>query len=151
VTVALESAIREAEKAVYAEENRSDLYERRARIHALTTAGDSAAEISVITGLSRRRVEFNRQQPLPGPFPRAPLPRDVSDQRATELERTAHLVMGLAVRLRDENPVLVWDALSRLDRQRLQEVTVVALAGMNVEAPLSEVFGWVSEIGEKIE
>jgi hypothetical protein len=112
-------------------------------IRRLTNVGVSADAIAVLTGLSQRQVVRIRG----GKVNEARQPRryrfDHTPGRAAHMERLADTAMDLAVRLRDEDPARVWDALQRLEPDQVRELTMVALAGMPVDTPVSELFGWV--------
>jgi hypothetical protein len=58
----------------------------------------------------------------------------------------ATLVCDLAAQLRDVDPAVVWDYLTGLPADELQRMTMVALAGIDVDSPISEVFGWVQQL-----
>ena len=63
-----------------------------------------------------------------------------------DYSRRAALVCDLAAQLRDVDPSLVWDYLTCLPSGELQRLTMVALAGIDVDRPISDVFGWVEQL-----
>lgn len=94
----------------------------------LTDAGVSDDAVAVLTGVDPlRRWNF-----------------DWSRARQQHLEGVATQAMNLAVMMRDEDPQLVWDVLTRLDDHQVRELAAVALAGLPVEGRVSEVFEWVT-------
>lgn len=94
----------------------------------LTDAGVSDDAVAVLTGVNPlRRWNF-----------------DWSRSRQQHLEGVAIQAMNLAVMMRDEDPQLVWDVLTRLDDHQVRELAAVALAGLPVEGRVSEVFEWVT-------
>lgn len=118
--------------------------DRVAEVHRLTQAGVSAGTIATLVGLSMRQVQRMR-----GEEPRETQPvtePDLSEERAEQVERLVNDALNLACALRDEHPQLVWDTLSRLDRTVLQELAVIALAGIPIESKKSDVYGWVLEL-----
>lgn len=121
-----------------------DLYDRRRRIQLLSGMGMEDMEIEQAMGLPRKSAFYHKNQPPP---PTRPLLYDsrVSDQRAEELESRADLALRLAVILRDEDPAIVWGTLCRLSRRELQELAVIALAAIPVDATRRELLGWVEE------
>ena len=94
----------------------------------LRDAGVSDDAVTVLTGVDPlRRWSF-----------------DWSRARQQHLEGVATQAMNLAVMMRDEDPQLVWDVLTRLDDHQVRELAAVALAGLPVEGRVSEVFEWVT-------
>lgn len=111
-----------------------------AEVQRLTECGVSAATIAEMVGIEPRSVVRIRSYDIPEPV--RPV-FDTSDQRAQMLESMAHTMLALACRLRDEDPVKVWDTLRGLDRQHLQELTVIALAAVDPDKTKTELLGWV--------
>ena len=124
-----------------------DKAELRAEIVRLSDAGVSATNIAVLTGLSDRHIVRIRNGHVAQQTPPRRYRFDHSDARADHLEKVARDVTDLACRLRDEDPQLVWETLELLDRNALQELTVVALAAMPVDSEMRGVFKWVEELG----
>lgn len=140
------AAIESAEKGVYAwdERYKAEVRDTHNHIRNLFREGYSAAQIAVRVGMCRRQVERIKTKPdIDYPHP---LPARVSERRATEMDQAADAVMELACRLRDENPALTWNALWRMDRVALQKVCMVALAGIDPDTPVAELFGWVLDL-----
>lgn len=120
--------------------------QRHITIHSLSAAGVSVKEISGVVGISERNVKKARKRPLPEDLPRLPAPEEIPVDRAAELAKLAEVATGLAFRLRDEDPRVVQRALSMLRRETLEQLTIVALAGLNVDAELSEIYSWVLDL-----
>lgn len=114
-------------------------------VHRLTEAGVSAKAIGVIVGMSDRNVQRLRGEKLDRKPVRIPEP-DLSDRHAAALEETVDVVIDLAAHLRDHHPQLVWDTLTNLDRQQLQELAVICLAGLPLNSTKTDMFGWVLEL-----
>jgi len=109
-------------------------------VQRLTECGVSAATIAEMVGIEPRSVVRIRSYDIPT----AARPvYDTSDERAELLESMVDTMIALACRLRDEDPVKVWDTLCHLDRQHLQELTVIALAAVNPDKTKTELVGWV--------
>lgn len=125
-----------------------DSREQHLRARHLASVGTSDAEAAAILGVCDRTVHRIRHRETPAPHrPPLPDPTTVSDARATELEDTAQLALNLACLLREEDPNLVWGALSRLTRPQLQELTVIALAAVPIDGwSASELFAWVHNL-----
>lgn len=125
----------------------ADIYEKRERIHTLTSEGMSAAEVADVIGISSRNVQRHRGMSVPDNVIPLPPPADeVSDERAAELEVAADVVVDLAQRLQEENPCLVSDTLLRLSHWNLHELAIIALAAVNIHAPKSQLFDWVESL-----
>lgn len=126
----------------------ADLMERRRQVHELTRAGLTANEIADRVGLTPRNVTRNRTLPEPpdNVIPLPPRADEITDERAAELEVAADIAIDLAMRLQEENPLLTWNALERMDRWQLQELAVLLLATVNLDLPKSELFAWVMDL-----
>lgn len=61
----------------------------------------------------------------------------------TAMVRRAQLVCELACELRDYDPRDVWDYLTCLPAVEIQRMLVIALAAVDVDKPLGELFAWV--------
>lgn len=136
--------LREARSELKHFDTNRDLYERRDRVHHLTRLGLSEEEISLAIGLSDRGVARHRAKPPSPQRPRLYDGASVSDDRAADLEGGVELVLQLATILRDEDPALVWGSLIRLDRRKLQELAVIALAAIPVDQTRQQLYAWVS-------
>lgn len=126
----------------------TDVYERRRRIQQMTRDGMCARAIADVEGVTTRNVVRHRSMPTPpdNVIPLPPPPDAISDERAAELEVAADIVIDLAVRLQEENPLLTWDVLERMERRQLQELAVLCLATVNLDLPKSELFAWVLDL-----
>ena len=112
-------------------------------VHRLTEAGVSAANIAVLVGLSARHVVRIRQN-LHTDIPELPRYRyELTDERADHLDDVVDTAVELAVRMRDEDPGLVYEVLCRMDRQHLIELTQVCLAGIPIDQTKQEIWGWM--------
>lgn len=117
-----------------------------AKVHRLTALGVTAEDIAPRVGIVPRNVTRARSQPFPEQPPMLPDSRTVSEARCRELEDVALLAGELSVRLRDENPMIVWKTLCRLNDQQLRELVVAALAMVPVDVSVSSLLGWVEEL-----
>lgn len=118
---------------------------RHRTVRRMADTGMSSTEIAAACGITRRAVDRLRAKDEPPGRPTLPDSR-VTDERAAELEDTAHLVTHLAFLLRDEDPNLTWGALCRLSRRQLQEFAVVALAAIPVEETEEDLYRWVTAL-----
>lgn len=125
-------------------------HERDRMVRHLALVGHSESQIAVAVGVSDRTVARIKHLGLESERPTLPTSA-VTDERAEQLERTAALVSHLAFLLRDEDPNLLWGFLSRLDRGQLQELAVVALAAIPIDATTDELFAWVNALPAAIE
>ena len=117
----------------------SERYKLHCEVHRLTRAGVSAMAIATLLNISDRQVQRIRGGQEP---PQRFYEFDTSEKRQRELERTAHAVIDLACRLKDEDPQLVFKALELMDEDTLRELLMVALAGMPVHLTADQLFGW---------
>ncbi len=123
-----------------------DERELHSQVRHLALVGRSEVSSSAIVGVCDRTVHRMRHREPPEDY-RPPLPDpEVSEERAAELEATAELALHLAFLIRDEDPNLLWEFLSRLDRRRLQELAVITLAAVPVDAALSDLYSWVADL-----
>lgn len=144
-TLSIEGAIRQAEKKYMSIEKFRDREAQLAEVRRLAEAGVTNATIAHLMGMSARNIDRIRAGHVEEPKPHAMNYRfDRRQDRADKLEKMAHSAFDLACRLRDEDPQLVWHSLTLLDRQRLQELTVILLAALPIEQPASEIFEWVT-------
>lgn len=140
------TAIRKAEQKYTAAETlrrREDLLDE---VNRLYRAGVSQETIAELMNMEVRQIVrmCNGQVKQPAPPQRLSFAKD--PRRIARLESMADATLQLACLQRDEDPELVWNALSQLDRHALQELTVIALAGVPVDQPKSKVFAWVEEM-----
>lgn len=146
MTVHIKKAIKTAEQQYsYAEQmrHRENTLEE---VNRLFKAGVSQGTIAELMGMEVRQITrmCNGQVKDVKAPPRHNIV--VNDSRAARMESMVDAALELACMQRDEDPHLVWDALLRLDRQALQELTAIALAGLPVDQPKSQIFAWVEEM-----
>lgn len=149
MTTAEPLPLREARIELAQFDTNRDQYELRRKVHHLTREGRSAQDIAAALGVTDRTVDRHRMKPLP---PQRPLLYDgasVSDRRAAELEDMADFALQLAVVLRDEDPLISWGALCRLDRRRLQELTVIACCLIPPDMTREQLLGWVRPLARE--
>ena len=123
-----------------------DQLERIDRVHALTRRGYSANEIALQVGITQRQVVRDRSAVLPPDPPKLPDPRQISDQRAADMESLAAFVLTLVSELRDEDPAKVFLTLRQLPYRVLLEFTMVALAMIPDDKSRDELLDWVAEL-----
>lgn len=58
----------------------------------------------------------------------------------------ARLVADLAAQVQDSDPALVWEYLTCVDAAELQRLLVVALAGIDCNKRVHDIWGWVTEL-----
>lgn len=119
-----------------------------AEVHRLTEAGCSASAIAGVLDISERHVVRIRGELRNGKHDRIwhdPNRFDLTEFRAEKLETQADSVLDLADRLRDEDPALIYDILSRLDRQALLELAMIALAAIDTHRTKRELFEWLEQ------
>lgn len=149
MTTAEPLPLREARIELAQFDTNRDQYELRRKVHHLTREGRSAQDIAAALGVTDRTVDRHRMKPLPPQRPRLYDGQTVSDQRATDLEQCVDLALQLAAVLRDEDPTLVWGSLIRLDRRKLQELTVIALAAIPVDQTRQQLYGWIEGLARE--
>lgn len=140
----LSVAMSAAERQVYG--LHSESCEQRRRTHHLTKVGETAAGIGARISMSERNVVRLRCKPVPPEPLFLPDPKLISHERAAEFDLLAQRAFEWSGRLRDEDPVIVWEALRQLSRQELLEFAVVLLAMVPSEATLTELLGWVLDL-----
>lgn len=143
--VPLEAAMKRAERDYRALDAHRDRATLLATIASLDAEGMCNQDIADHVGLTKRSVPRLLAETPPTPAPLSTF--DTSEARCRRLELTAAAACELACRLRDDDPRATWGALERLDRTHLQELTVVLLAAMPVDQPLSAALGWVVDLG----
>lgn len=136
-------AVADAEKDYRRFDTNRERLEQVDEIHRLTKAGVSATAIAVIVGMSDRNVQRIRGE-LPAPKRWYRFER--SERRAAKLEQTVEAALDLACRIRDEDPQLVFRSLELLDRQALQELTMILLAALPLDRTKEDLLGWVQEV-----
>jgi hypothetical protein len=74
--------------------------------------------------------------------------KDVTQEAlaATANVQRAQQVVTMAGLLRDEDPRMVWNALTYADPVEVRRLLMTALAAIDPERPLSELFGWAREL-----
>jgi hypothetical protein len=70
----------------------------------------------------------------------------INGGEAIHYRRRADLVCELATQLRDTDPNGVWDYLTATPASELQRLLMIALAGIDVDKPVTDVFGWVLDL-----
>ena len=138
-------AIADAEKQYRRIDTERERNEMIDEVHRLTKVGVSAQTIADLVGMSERQVQRIRGFEAP---PKRWYAFELSERRCDKLERTADAAIDLACKLRDEDPQLVFRSLELLDRQALQELTMVLLAGLPLDRSKDDLFGWLSESDE---
>ncbi|MEH3142483.1 MAG: hypothetical protein PGN37_20390 [Mycobacterium kyogaense] len=145
--VDLDAVLEDARSAVAEQDVHRDRFDRLDRVHYLTRLGCSASEIATRVGLSDRHVVRLRSKTVPAAVARRlPYPKSITDERAAEVEALAQRVFEWAGALRDEDPAVVFEGLTRLSRQQLLEFVMVALAMVPSEATLRSALGWVLDL-----
>ncbi len=145
------TALRNAETGYKRFDRHRDRDILRRTVLQLHTAGHTSQEIANHVGIERKQIKRitdgnvdNSHKPAPVNQP------DMSQQHCNYLEHTADIALDMACRLRDEDPQIVWDTLSNLNRGALQELAVIALAAMPTDQPKRQIFAWVYQIGEQL-
>ncbi|CAA0129276.1 Uncharacterised protein [Mycolicibacterium vanbaalenii] len=144
--VDLDAVLGEAQAFVSSQDVHRDTWERQQRVRRLTACGRSAAEIAEAVELSDRHVVRLRSKALPVEPPHLPDPESITAERAAEVEGLAQTAFEWAGMLRDEDPVVVYEALRRLTHRQLVEFAIVALAMVPSDATITEIFGWVLDL-----
>lgn len=57
--------------------------------------------------------------------------------------RRASLVADLATQVQDGDPAIVWDYLTALPAEEMQRLLVIALAGIDGDKTINEIWSWV--------
>lgn len=144
--VDLRRAVNAADRHIYAHTIGSPAERRQLhrRIHQLSGWGWTNVEIAERVGMNKDHVSRILAHPAPRvvDVPRVPAPHTIDSARAEEMAKLMDVVIGLACRLRDEDPAGVYLALRMLPYQSLLEAMMVALAGIRDDATVSELFGW---------
>lgn len=149
-TTPLAVAARNATKAYSRFDKHRDRDTLRRTVTELHLRGHTSSEIGAYVGLLPGQVINILRGNIADHKPAAPNPPDLSDAHCQQLERTADAALKLACRLRDEDPQIVWDALTALTRGQLQELAVVLLAAVPIHLPKPTIFQWVYQMGKTL-
>lgn len=142
----VKKAIKTAEQQYASAESMRQREDFLEEVNRLARAGVSHGTIAELMGMEVRQIVrmCNGQVKAVKAPPRYNFSNDQS--RIARMESMAEAALQLACLQRDEDPHLVWDAMTRLDRQALQELAAIALAGLPVDQPKSKIFAWVEEM-----
>lgn len=97
--------------------------------------------------IDNRNQRFSRHADDTGtqcPMSRKDITREAV--RATANVQRAQAVVTLAGYLRDEDPRVVWNTLASFGEVEVRRMLVTALAAIDPDRPLSELFDWVEEL-----
>ena len=89
--------------------------------------------------MERRRADT-------GYCPMSELPVPVAGNSEMAFDRRADVVAELAFRLQEADPSTVWDYLTAVKDDELQRLLLVALAAIDVDKTVGELWGWVSDL-----
>ena len=81
-----------------------------------------------------------------GHCPMSELPVPVDGHSDADYEAHARIVTELACRLQVADPVTVWEWLTTVDAGELQRLLVIALAALDTDKTVSELWGWVAQL-----
>lgn len=70
----------------------------------------------------------------------------ITGTAAIDYYRRATLVTDLATQIQDTDTGVVWDYLTTVPGDELQRLLMIALAAINVDAPLERIYGWVYDL-----
>lgn len=76
--------------------------------------------------------------------PLSEMPVPATGTGEVDFHRRAHIVAELAGMQRDYDPATVWDYATAVDACELQRLLMVALAAIDVEKTVDELWGWVA-------
>lgn len=144
MTCALDLAVSDAENELYEFDRNVDRIQFVTAVQRLARNGASLGDLGAHFRKSPRTIQRAKCVEVPQIPAHNP---HITAERAAELEATAKTATALAFRLRDENPRVTWEALSKLDRQELQELAVVLLAAVPIDQSLTDMFAWVYPLG----
>lgn len=120
----------------------------RRQVIQLHSAGYQPSEIAVMVGVSAATVRRIVKGDIDTTHQPAPLTQPHwTDEDCAVLELTVNAALRLAARLRDDDPRIVWDALTNLGRDELQQLAVVLLAAVPIHQTKQQIFDWVYKIG----
>ena len=138
--VAIQRAIRGDKSVVL------DPHEYLIAVHRMAAQGVSIIETADRLGITERRVNRMRQRPLP---PAEVVP-PVSLPSPDVLDGLAEGAVDLVSKVRDTDPVEVWQKLSGLDRDRLQALTVALAALVPDDRTAAELFAWSDRLVDEV-
>lgn len=81
-----------------------------------------------------------------GCCPMSEMPVPASGVAGADYERRAATVAELAFLVQDRDPAVVWEWLTAVPAVELQRLLVVALAAIDADKPVSELWGWVAQL-----
>lgn len=142
-TQSIDKAIRLAEKKYERIEQMRSREATLNEVRRLVAAGVSNPTIADLMGVDKRTIERIRSGHVEEVKPPKAFNFNTDQSRADKLEKFAAAGFDLACKLRDEDPQLVWETLLQLNEQTLMELTMILLAGLPVDRPASEIFGWL--------
>ena len=70
----------------------------------------------------------------------------ITGETPIDYYRRANLVCDLASQVQDQDTTVVWDYLTALNPAEMQRLLMVALAAIDVNAPMERIYGWVLEL-----
>lgn len=70
----------------------------------------------------------------------------IAGHKPIDYYHRASLVADLASQLQDSDPAVVWDYLTTIPGGELQRLLMIALAGIDVDRPLNDIWSWVLEL-----
>ena len=70
----------------------------------------------------------------------------ITGQRPADYVSRAYLVADLAAQVQDEDPTVVWAYLTGLPADELQRLMQIALAAIDCDRSIDELFGWVNAL-----
>ena len=144
--VPIKAALKTADHNYRRFDDNRDADLRRDRINLMAANDMPIADIADKLDLSITHVRRIKNGQFEVSTPQPVARPDLSDEHCWQLEGTVDTALELACRLRDEDPQIVWDALSALDRRELQEFAVIALAGLPIDHTKQQLFGWVYDL-----
>lgn len=144
----LTQAIRNADYAYGRFDAHRDRHIIRRKIVQLHNAGYQSTEIAATVGVSAETVRRTVKGAIDPTQMPAPIQRpEWTDEDCAALELTVNAALRLAARVRDDDPQIVWDALTQLGRHDLQKLAVVLLAAVPIHQTKNQIFDWVYNIG----
>lgn len=78
------------------------------------------------------------------PLSQQPVPITGTEPR--DFVRRANIVTSLAFQLQDEDPHLIWNYLTATPAAELQRLLMVALAAIDTNKTMSDLYGWVYDL-----